>query len=67
MSEVIELNRPAPAVEESRVLVTFLPPRNAIDLPDRGIDERAAADLRARLRSISEDWQRPEMDVYDEL
>ena len=52
-------------VVESRVIVTFLPPNGSIDLQSRGIDERQAADLRARLRTFAEDWDRPEMDVYD--
>ena len=62
----IELLEPAPQAEESRVVVTFLPTRSAVDLTDRGISESEAADLRARLAAIAEDWDRPEMDVYDE-
>lgn len=62
----VELLEPAPSQEEARVVVTFLPAGKAIDLRERGIDERGAADLRGRLRSFSEDWDRPEMDVYDE-
>ena len=34
---------------------------------ERGIDEAQANDLRGRLRGIAEDWNRPDMDVYDEL
>jgi hypothetical protein len=34
-------------------------------LTARGIDERQAADLRQRLKPFGEDWDRPEMDVYD--
>ena len=42
-------------------------PRNeAVDLKARGIDEAHAADLRARLKSFSEDWERPEAAIYDE-
>jgi hypothetical protein len=40
--------------------------RNSIDLKSRGIDRDQAADLRARLRPMSDDWNRPEMDTYDE-
>jgi hypothetical protein len=36
-----------------------------IDLRELGIDKEQAADLRWRLRAFAEDWQRPEMDVYD--
>jgi predicted aspartyl protease len=37
----------------------------AVDLRERGIDRKLAADLRSRLSTFGEDWQRPEMDVYD--
>jgi len=39
---------------------------NGIDLEDRGIDELQAADLRARLKTFVEDWDRSEADIYDE-
>ena len=35
------------------------------DLRARGIDARAAAELRARLERFAEDWDSPEMSVYD--
>jgi hypothetical protein len=38
----------------------------AVDLRDRGIGQAQAADLRARLRTFAEDWDRPEMSIYDE-
>jgi hypothetical protein len=37
-----------------------------VDLPSRSIEETQAADLRARLKTFSEDWDRPENDVYDQ-
>ena len=40
---------------------------NAIDLRERGIDESQAADLRRRLATFTEDWELPEMSVYDIL
>ncbi len=49
---------------EAKVLVTFLQPR-AIDLRERGIEAEQAAELRAKLSGIAEDWNQPEMDVYD--
>ncbi len=61
----IELLEPPPQSEDAKVVVTFLPGRPPIDLSERGIDSRQAADLRARLRAFT-DWERPEMDVYDE-
>lgn len=63
----IELLEPPPQEAESRVVVTFFPADLSIDLKDRGIDEVQAANLRGRLKTIADDWQRPEMDVYDEL
>ena len=51
--------------DETRVLVTFLEPQ-AIDLRARGIDEARAAELRARLATFVEDWDSPEMAVYDD-
>ncbi len=36
-----------------------------VDLSARGIDACQAADLLQRLKPIADDWNRPEMDVYD--
>ena len=60
----VELAGKPPQVNESRVLVTFLEP-NSVDLRARGVDESQAAELRARLKTFTEDWERPEADVYD--
>jgi hypothetical protein len=62
----VELLEPAPGDSESRVIVTFLSAGKSIDLAERGIDEAQAADLRHRLQAFAEDWDRPEMDVYDD-
>ena len=51
-------------VAESRVLVTFLNTR-FIDLQELGISKEEAAEMRAKLSSIADDWNRPEMDIYD--
>ena len=40
--------------------------QSAIALQSRGIDEVQAADLRVRLSQFAEDWNSPEMDVYDD-
>ena len=37
-----------------------------VDLGTRGISETQAADLRARLKTFAEDWERPEASIYDE-
>jgi hypothetical protein len=60
----IELLESAPSELEGKVIVTFLN-GGAIDLAARGIDQPQAADLRQRLGGVAEDWDRPEMDVYD--
>lgn len=38
----------------------------AVDLRSRGISQAQAGDLRARLKTFAEDWDRPEAAVYDE-
>lgn len=61
----VELSTIPSTVKSSKVLVTFIEP-NLIDLAARGITEAQAADLRARLSAFAEEWNRPEMDIYDE-
>jgi hypothetical protein len=62
----VELLEPPPQAEESRVLVTFLPKTTRVDLAALGIDKTETAELRNRLSAFAEDWDRPEMDIYDE-
>jgi hypothetical protein len=38
----------------------------AIELRARGIDQAMAAELRGRLTTFAEDWDSPEMNVYDD-
>lgn len=63
----VELSEPLQAREETRVIVTFLPELGGVSLPAQGIDAEEAADLRARLHSFAEDWDRPEMEAYHAL
>jgi hypothetical protein len=63
----VELLEPTGELEESRVIVTFLPAHGPLNLSAKGIDENQAADLRHRLQAFSEDWERPEMGAYDAL
>jgi hypothetical protein len=58
---------PTDNLEGARVIVTFLPKLGSVDLPSRGIKQEQAADLRARLRTFAEDWERPDMEAYDAL
>ena len=61
----IELPKmPRDVREGTPVIVTFLTP-HLIDLHARGIDQVQAADLRARLSTFAEDWDSPEMNIYD--
>lgn len=62
----VELLEPAPADAGCRVIVTFLA-ASRVDLRERGIDEECAVDLRQRLSAFAEDWDRPDMDIYDAL
>jgi len=60
----VELSKmPLDVPEGTRVVVTF--PETSYDLRELGIDEVQAADLRARLGAFAEDWESPEMDIYD--
>ena len=61
----VELTEPVAEQPETRVIVTFLSGSEVVELAERGIDPQQAADLRGRLSAFVEDWQQPEMDVYD--
>jgi hypothetical protein len=61
----VELAERPAQIDRSRVLVTFLDSKG-VDLRACGIDEARAADLRSRLKTFAEDWDRPEAAIYDE-
>ena len=63
----VELAEPIALAEGSRVIVTWIPSSDPVDLRELGIGAAQAADLRHRLARFAEDWDRPEMDAYDEL
>jgi hypothetical protein len=63
----VEVAEPLTEAEGSRVIVTWIRPAESVDLQERGIDNNQAADLRQRLAAFVEDWDRPEMAVYDDL
>jgi hypothetical protein len=56
--------RPEDVRDETRVIVTFLETSH-IDLRACGIDEAQAADLRKQLGSFAEEWDSPDMELYD--
>jgi hypothetical protein len=60
------LSAPPEHAANSRVFVTFLPPKTADELATLGITRQQAAEVRARAGAIAEDWDHPGMDVYDE-
>jgi hypothetical protein len=55
---------PNKALEGSRVIVTFVG-ASTMDLASQGIDKAQAETLRASLATFSEDWNSPEMSIYD--
>jgi hypothetical protein len=63
----VELVEPLTEAEGSRVIVTWVHPPEVVNLRERGIDESQAADLRHRLAAFVEDWDRPDMAIYDDL
>lgn len=56
-------------VDHVPVLVTFLVDEHdqSVNLQKQGIGIENAANLRKRLKCFAEDWERPEMDAYDNL
>ena len=63
----VELLETPSDVNEARVIVTFLPKEGPIDLRALGISEEQAAETRWGFGAAAEDWDRPEMDVYNGL
>ena len=60
----VRITKKPARVKRARVLVTFLP-AGQIDLRARGIDRKQARELRARVKTFADDWNRPEMEIYD--
>ncbi len=61
----VELNeKPCNAQDGARVFVTFMGASES-DLRAHGIDERQAADIRASFATFAEDWDAPDMEIYD--
>ncbi|NUN66631.1 hypothetical protein HCU40_18150 [Pseudanabaena biceps] len=62
--ELVE--NPNNLLEGTRVIVTFLEETKAIDLASQGIDKTQAQILRTSLATFAEDWNSPEMSIYDD-
>lgn len=56
---------PTDVRDDTRVIVTFLVP-SAVELETHGLDQNQAAELRSRLATFGEEWDSPEMDIYDD-
>jgi hypothetical protein len=63
--QIILTEQPADLPDETQVIVTFLT-LPGLDLAAHGMNVSEAADLRARLQTFAAEWDRPEMDVYDD-
>jgi hypothetical protein len=63
----IELTeQPHDMPEGTQVIITFVKSNNNnIDLASKGIDKEQAKALKANLVCFSDDWNSPEMNVYD--
>ncbi len=61
--ELVE--NPNDVLEGTRVIVTFVP-SNTIDLASQGIDKAQSEALRSRLATFAEDWNNPQMSIYDD-
>ena len=62
--KIVLRNNPADIPDETPVIVTFLGTQG-IDLHARGINEEQASELRAQFAAFAEEWDSPEMSIYD--
>jgi len=61
----VEIEKPPREIQdETLVIVTFLT-ENDIDLRERSIDKKQAKLHRGQLAPFGEDWNAPEMSLYD--
>lgn len=61
----VELSEVPPNVgEDTPVIVTFLIGRY-VDLESRAVTRKQAMLLRERMAGFAEEWDNPEMDIYD--
>lgn len=61
--ELVE--KPTDVHDGARVIVTFVG-ADAIDLASQGIDKEQAEILRENLATFAEDWDSPEMSIYND-
>jgi hypothetical protein len=61
----VELTEQLSGVPEgTQAIITFVTP-NDIDLPSQGISKEQSQVLKANLASFADDWNSPEMNIYD--
>lgn len=63
----VELLETPNGMDGAQVIVTFLTTPDSVDLSSRGINQEQAANLRTKLQSFAEDWERSDMATYDAL
>lgn len=59
------VGNPNDVLEGTRVIVTFVP-SNTIDLASQGIGKAQAEVLRTSLGTFAEDWNDPQMSIYND-
>ncbi|MBF0469492.1 MAG: hypothetical protein HQK61_11510 [Desulfamplus sp.] len=64
MGKVELYEQPVNIPDGSKVVVTFIE-QGDVDLNLRGIARAEAGELRSRLSSFAQDWDNPEMNIYD--
>ena len=62
----VELLEPPPDLKETRVIITFLSKEGPVNLRARGISEQQAAEMRWGFGAGAEDWDSPDMDIYND-
>jgi len=65
IAELPKLN-PVERLAVQKKLAEIVSENSAVELHDRGIGQIQAENLRSRLKTFAEDWERPEASIYDE-
>ena len=61
----VELNENLSDVPEGTLVIVTFVKSNPVDLKSQGMNREQAEVLRASLSTFSEDWNSPEMSIYD--
>lgn len=61
------LEMPSHLSENERVIVTFLKTETvSVETEEQKLNRKEMSDLRSRLETFAEDWESPEMAIYDQ-